>query len=745
MKRKLSLFLAISMAMGSTATVSATELEHNSSDWAKDSINQWIDYGIISGYEYDTLVPSEKITRAEYLTLIDKLMRYEEITPELGIKTFTDVSNSDWYAGSIYRNVVAGNINGYESDTFNPNKTLTRETAVVILCNALDISPVDGDTDFEDDNEISEWAKPSVKAFEQQDYVNGRADNIFAPQDEITIAEVISLLDKTIDEVYSNAGTYSSNVNGNVLINTEDVILKDCTINGNLFISSGVKNGNVTLDNVQVTGSVIVEGGGLDSIEFINGSNIHNITSEKNSSTPVRIYLDDTSSVDTLSTQGSNVKLDGLGNFNVVNTNNDVEVTENTTIDNLIINGGSLTNNGNIKKSTINSTANNTSITGDGTIEKLYVNANGANIDTAVNSLILADDTLEITTSDKVKNIYVGDTQIKGNEKTSSSNSNSTTETDKDGPIISNIVVSGVTSSSAIIQFNSDEDGTYKYTATAENSNISSGSAITSSSAINNKTNNDVVLTGSGNISTGPNKIRLKNLENNTTYKVKIKTTNNYSNSTETTVTVNTSIDTTPPKVDLVYLYPTENSFEIAFDFSDYGTVNFSTSETDSSNAIYKFDRIPINYVNSNIEFSSSNNLKNGTNYTYTIEATDLSGNQSTLTGAFETLENNTDVDTTINPPILYDFKTVSTNKDSILISFMSTEDCKEAWYFIGKDDYYITPDEQAYFEINKGYNEIEIPSTNINNVIGRYWSFWGNAVDDDGYGNRDFYYYVKL
>lgn len=55
-------------------------------------------------------------------------------------------------------------------------------------------------------------------------------------------------------------------------ISTQDVTLKDTIIEGNLYITEGVGNGNVSLENVVVMGKTLIKGGGENSIRIVNST-----------------------------------------------------------------------------------------------------------------------------------------------------------------------------------------------------------------------------------------------------------------------------------------------------------------------------------------------------------------------------------------------------------------------------------------------------------------------------------------
>lgn len=405
MKRKLNLFMAVTLAITSTTAVSAAEFTDTSNYWAKEEIAQWADYGVVNGYNDGSFKPSNNITRAEMSTLLDNVMQYVES----GENNFSDLNGNEWYADSILKNVGAENINGYTDGTVGATKNITRQEVAVMICKAFDITPINGATSFADDTQIADWAKPSVNALAQGGYINGREGNLYAPTDEITRAEVVKMLDNLIADLYNTAGTFSDVQTGNVLVNTEDVELKDTVIEGNLFIAAGVGEGDFTLDNVQVEGEVIVEGGGTNSVKFINGSTAKEVKMQKNSKNDVRLFVDEKSSVERIDTAGkAGVKLEGQGHFGTVvaNGNNRIEVAPNTKLDKVEINGNSqLTNNGHITEIIINASAGEIIINGTGIADLLTANNTSVVIDLEIIKVVVNNDQIKIVTTDKVKEV----------------------------------------------------------------------------------------------------------------------------------------------------------------------------------------------------------------------------------------------------------------------------------------------------------------------------------------------------
>ncbi|QMV42323.1 immunoglobulin-like domain-containing protein [Cohnella cholangitidis] len=85
---------------------------------------------------------------------------------------------------------------------------------------------------------------------------------------------------------------------GNVTIAAADVTLRNMTIMGDLIIDKSVGDGDVTINKVNVKGDAIVQGGGEDSVHFVD-SILATIIADKESGT-VRIVVEGKSSVETV-------------------------------------------------------------------------------------------------------------------------------------------------------------------------------------------------------------------------------------------------------------------------------------------------------------------------------------------------------------------------------------------------------------------------------------------------------------
>ena len=67
-------------------------------------------------------------------------------------------------------------------------------------------------------------------------------------------------------------GIYDKDIKGSVLIRTDDVKLKNLTVDGDLIIGCVAADGKITLDNVTVKGRLLVWGGGTKAVYCNNGT-----------------------------------------------------------------------------------------------------------------------------------------------------------------------------------------------------------------------------------------------------------------------------------------------------------------------------------------------------------------------------------------------------------------------------------------------------------------------------------------
>lgn len=271
-KRSLWIFLVCCMVIISTEKlIFATDYDNH---WAKSAIEKWSDKGLVVGYEDGTFRPSHPITRGELATILVRVFNFKDTAHS---KDYIDVNQDKWYAENIGK-ISSAQIMNDEGDHFRPEDPAIREEAAYAFAQAYKITS-SRNKFFTDELEASKWAIESINSLCSQGFISGNPDGTFAPKRILTRADVVVMIDKITSELMNEAGLYTKDVAGNLVINTKDVILKDMTISGNLYFTEGIGEGNITCNNVTVEGEAYLDGGELSSMtlkdcQFLKGINI---------------------------------------------------------------------------------------------------------------------------------------------------------------------------------------------------------------------------------------------------------------------------------------------------------------------------------------------------------------------------------------------------------------------------------------------------------------------------------------
>ena len=225
MKRKiLSLILVFAMTV-SLLTVGTGAVEPTYGDtaghWAESSIERWSGHGIIQGSN-GLFDPNGQLTCAQLATILAKLLKLSA-AKDAG---FTDNTADAWYYDAINRCAAAGILNGNGDGTVTPEAPITRERAMVMLARALVIEPIRKPdlTKYTDAAQVSAYARGYVAALIEAGIVGGVTADELAPQDNITRAATVTILDRAIDTYADKAGaTVKADGKGIVLVVADDV------------------------------------------------------------------------------------------------------------------------------------------------------------------------------------------------------------------------------------------------------------------------------------------------------------------------------------------------------------------------------------------------------------------------------------------------------------------------------------------------------------------------------------------
>lgn len=163
----------------------------------KPQLNTEDHYAYIVGYEDGTVQPEGDITRAEVATIFFRLLT-DESRNEYWSQTndYTDVAEGDWYNNAVSTLSKAGILNGYEDGSFQPNGNITRAEFATIAARFFEAT-YEGEDLFPDIKD--HWARDYINQAAHAGIVNGYPNGTFQPQENITRAEAMTIVNRTLD------------------------------------------------------------------------------------------------------------------------------------------------------------------------------------------------------------------------------------------------------------------------------------------------------------------------------------------------------------------------------------------------------------------------------------------------------------------------------------------------------------------------------------------------------------------
>lgn len=122
------LFVVVLVLSMSSFAFAATDVPETHP--ANKEITTLLEKGYLAGYKDGTFRPDGNITRAEFVTMVNKAKGYE---PGVVGVYFTDVPETAWYYTFVKAGLQAGYFTGYKDNTFRPQNNITREEVCTML------------------------------------------------------------------------------------------------------------------------------------------------------------------------------------------------------------------------------------------------------------------------------------------------------------------------------------------------------------------------------------------------------------------------------------------------------------------------------------------------------------------------------------------------------------------------------------------------------------------------------------
>lgn len=160
-------------------------------------------FAYVVGYPDGTVRPNDNITRAEVTAIFFRLLKEETRTNAFSTdNSFIDVKTEDWYNNPVSTMVKLGIVKGRTSETFVPNGFITRAEFAAI-CSRFEEAEYELNDKFTDVNE--HWAEDEIHESAAHGWIKGYQDNTFKPDQFITRAEAMTMINRVLNRVPETA------------------------------------------------------------------------------------------------------------------------------------------------------------------------------------------------------------------------------------------------------------------------------------------------------------------------------------------------------------------------------------------------------------------------------------------------------------------------------------------------------------------------------------------------------------
>ena len=193
----------------------ASDIVLNVSDWAKKETGEAYERNLIPLEMLGTDLKTD-VTREQFAAIAVAL--YERITGKVADDSvenlpFTDCSPTGTYSRYVAAAYKLGITNGTSETTFAPSATITREQLSTMLYRVILKAREDGIIEnempltidefvFDDDAQISEYARESVYYMAKRGIIKGMSETEFAPQGVATKEQAILISNRIAGNLY---------------------------------------------------------------------------------------------------------------------------------------------------------------------------------------------------------------------------------------------------------------------------------------------------------------------------------------------------------------------------------------------------------------------------------------------------------------------------------------------------------------------------------------------------------------
>lgn len=232
------ILLTVILSIVFTMTADAAVFTDISKHWAKSYIESVAEKGLIEGYDDKTFKPDKNVTVLEALVMLSRLYDIDDDLKdeiienhEEALEDMPNTTGYDWSFENLSVIAELGVVSESGIEDMFEKKTIfqdaTREEIAVLLTKAMMLGDEAQDLKvytlpFADAGEISTAARPYIYVMYDKEILQGDNKKNINPTDNITRAEIATVLDKAYDyieenEIYPEFEGYATNVTEGII------------------------------------------------------------------------------------------------------------------------------------------------------------------------------------------------------------------------------------------------------------------------------------------------------------------------------------------------------------------------------------------------------------------------------------------------------------------------------------------------------------------------------------------------
>lgn len=174
-------------------------------------LDQNYKFAYIHGYPGQVVRASGAITRAEVAAIFSRLLKEKMDESKTYTSSFSDIKAGKWYSNPIGYLEGFKIISGYQDGTFKPDKQLTRAEFASVISRFAKLDTTKK-TNFSDVSS-NHWAKDYIDNAISHGWMGGYPDGTFKPNQPITRAEIVTVINKLINRTPDKAAIDGNSAN----------------------------------------------------------------------------------------------------------------------------------------------------------------------------------------------------------------------------------------------------------------------------------------------------------------------------------------------------------------------------------------------------------------------------------------------------------------------------------------------------------------------------------------------------